>query len=147
MNKQLATKGQMMNAPSDTTWYSPEVTTFGDRLSGAREAAGLTQERLSRNVGVKLKTLRAWEEDLSEPRANKLSMLAGLLNVSLSWLLTGEGDGPEGPNGTALGELSPDVSKLLADLRDLHGEMARASERISRIERQLRTNLQVEAGE
>ena len=136
-----------MNAPSDTTWYSPEVTTFGDRLSGAREAAGLTQERLARNVGVKLKTLRGWEEDLSEPRANKLSMLAGLLNVSLTWLLTGQGDGPEGPDGSAAGELSSDVTKLLSDLRDLHGEMARASQRISRIERQLRAHLLTEAGE
>ncbi len=136
-----------MNAPSDTTWYSPDVTTFGDRLSGAREAAGLTQEQLALNLGVKLKTLRNWEEDLSEPRANKLSMLAGLLNVSLSWLLTGQGDGPEAPDGTAGSELSQDLVKLLSDLRELHGEMARASERMSRIERQLRSNLLAAAGE
>ena len=31
----------------------------------------------------------------SEPRANRLSMLAGLLGVSVMWLLHGEGDGVE----------------------------------------------------
>lgn len=147
MHTQLPTKGQDMNAPSDATWYSPEVSTFGDRLSGAREAACMTQEQLAQKLGVKLKTLRAWEQDLSEPRANKLSMLAGLLNVSLSWLLTGQGDGPEGPDSAATLELSPDMRRLLSDLTELHGEMARAAERMSRIERQLRASLLTEAGE
>ena len=30
-------------------------------------------------LGVRLATLRSWEDDLSEPRANRLSMMAGLL--------------------------------------------------------------------
>ena len=74
-------------------WYSEEAATFGDRVTGAREALGLSEDALARKLGVKLKTVRAWEGDLAEPRANKLQMLAGILNVSIMWLLTGQGDG------------------------------------------------------
>ena len=70
---------------NDTTdWYGPDAATFGDRIAAAREAAGMGQEKLARRLGVKLKTLHGWENDLAEPRANKLQMLAGLLNVLLS---------------------------------------------------------------
>lgn len=133
-----------MNALQKESWYSPEATTFGDRLSGAREDTGMAQEELARRMGVKLKTLRNWEEDLSEPRANKLSMMAGMLNVSLLWLLTGEGDGPDAP---AAGELSPTVADILSEVRDLQAQMARSVDRLSQIERKLRATLQVEAGE
>ena len=42
-------------------------------------------------------TLLLRENDLTEPRANKLQMLAGVLNVSIMWLLTGEGQGLDDP--------------------------------------------------
>lgn len=133
-----------MNTQPKDGWYDPDATTFGDRLSGAREEAGMSQKELAARLGVKLKTLKGWEEDLSEPRANKLSMLAGLLNVSLLWLLTGEGEGPEGPDE---GELSPDVAGTLAEIRDLQSQMAMAAERLNHMERQLRKTLRVEASE
>lgn len=75
---------------SDFDWYGPEAATFGDRIAAARDAAQMTPEQLARRLGVKLRTLQNWENDLSEPRANKLSMISGLLNVSMIWLLTGE---------------------------------------------------------
>ena len=83
-----------MNAQTKDGWYDPNATTFGDRVAGAREQAGMSQADLAKRLGVKLKTMKAWEDDLSEPRANKLSMMAGMLNVSLLWLLSGEGPGP-----------------------------------------------------
>ena len=76
----------------DSGWYSNEAATFGDRVAAGREAIGLTQEALAKRLGIKLKTVQNWENDLSEPRANKLQMLSGILNVSLPWLLMGEGD-------------------------------------------------------
>ena len=85
----------MTDGASD--WYGPETATFGDRVAGAREAAGMTQSQLARLLGVKKSTLIGWEDDISEPRANKLQMMAGLLNVSIMWLLTGEGDGTANP--------------------------------------------------
>lgn len=66
-----------------TDWYGPDVATFGDRVAAARENAQMTQAALAKRLGVKHATLRAWEDDLSEPRANRLSMLAGILGVSM----------------------------------------------------------------
>ena len=81
------------NDDRSEVWYNYEAVTFGDRISAARDALGLSQAELAKNVGVKLTTLQSWEDDLSEPRANKLQMLSGVLNVSLTWLLSGEGEG------------------------------------------------------
>jgi len=61
---------------SRTDWYSDETATFGDRLSGVREALGMTQTELAERLEVRLATLMAWEEDRAEPRANRLQMLA-----------------------------------------------------------------------
>ncbi|PRX37794.1 Helix-turn-helix [Meinhardsimonia xiamenensis] len=123
-------------------WYSNDIATFGDRLAAAREAAGLTQAELARRLGVKLKTLQRWENDLAEPRANKLQMLAGLLNVSIIWLLTGEGEGvtPPGDDSAAMPEDLPD---LLAEIRSLRAELSRTAERLGRAEKRLRAALQV----
>lgn len=127
-----------MEAP-DFDWYGPDMATFGDRLVAARENAGMEQKQLARRLGIKLKTLQGWEYDLSEPRANKLRMLSGLLNVSIRWLLTGEGDGvsePGDPN-----ELDPDVADILSDIRELKLQMTASIDRLGRLEKQLRLKL------
>ena len=126
----------------ETDWFGPEAATFGDRLAGAREAAGMTQAQLARRLGVKKATVVGWENDMSEPRANKLSMMAGMLNGSIMWLLTGEGEGagvPDLVDGDA--ELAP----LVAELRAIRGEMRASSERLARVEKALR--LKLEKGE
>lgn len=127
-----------------TDWFDPSETTFGDRLTGAREASGMSAAQLAKRLGVKKKTLEQWENDHSEPRANRLSMLAGLLNVSLLWLLTGEGDGPAGPAGP---ELSRDAHLLMAELRDLSQQLSLAAERVNRAESALAQLLRAPADE
>jgi HTH-type transcriptional regulator, cell division transcriptional repressor len=119
-----------------TGWYSDAAATFGDRITAAREAVGLSQEDLSRRLGVKLKTIRAWEEDLAEPRANKLQMLAGLLNVSIRWLLTGEGEGVAAPDE---GQVPAEISALLVELRDVKTQLLRSADRVALIEKRLRS--------
>lgn len=116
-------------------WYGPDAATFGDRVLGAREKAGMTQAQLSRRLGIKLATLQAWEEDRSEPRANKLQMLTGMLNVSLPWLLSGEGIGPEEPNSAPL---SDDIQTILIEMRAIKTDMTRTADRLSKLEKQLR---------
>lgn len=69
--------------------------TLGGRISLARDTVGLTMEEVARTIGVEADTLRYWENDQAEPGVNRLSMLAGVLQVSLSWLLSGFGDGPD----------------------------------------------------
>ncbi|GGG73665.1 transcriptional regulator [Salipiger pallidus] len=123
---------------TDTTdWYGPESATFGDRIAGAREAAGMDQEKLARRLGVKLKTLQAWENDISEPRANRLQMIAGLLNVSLVWLLTGEGDGVASPEDVEA-SLPADVNEALLEIRALKTQIGAAGDRLGRLEKTLR---------
>ncbi len=126
-----------MNSADDPNWYSETAATFGDRVAAGREALGLTEEELARRLGVKIKTVRAWEQDLSEPRANKLQMLAGVLNVSFRWLLTGEGAGIEAPSDT----VTEDVAGLLTEMRQLRGEMARNAERLGKLEKRLQAAL------
>lgn len=120
-------------------WYSEDAATFGDRLVGAREAAGMSPEDLARRLGVKLKTVRAWEQDLNEPRANKLQMLAGVLNVSIMWLLNGEGDGIDGPDDATT--LPADVADLLSDIRQVKLEITALGGRLGRLEKRLRLAL------
>lgn len=121
------------------TWYSADATTFGDRMAGAREVLGMTQSELAKRLGVKLKTVRAWEDDLSEPRANKLQTLAGVLNVSIMWLLNGAGQGVDGPGEEHA--LAPEMRELLTELRQSRGDLAKLTERIGVIEKRLRAKL------
>ena len=65
-------------------------TTMGDRIEQARRLKGFDLPQLARRIAVKTTTLRNWESDRSEPRPEKLTKLAGLLDVPLIWLLTGE---------------------------------------------------------
>lgn len=127
-----------MNDESD--WFGPEAATFGDRVAGAREAADMTQVQLARRLGVKKATVSGWENDLSEPRANKLSMLAGMLNVSIKWLLTGEGEGMPGPDFAEGADI--ELAPLVAELRAVRGEMRASSERLARVEKTLRLKLE-----
>lgn len=69
--------------------------TLGGRLSRARESAGYAESKFARTLGIKKQTLLSWETDRSEPRANRLIMIAGLLGVSPAWLLHGIGESPQ----------------------------------------------------
>ena len=78
-------------------WYGPDKATFGDRLVAAREKSNLSQQDLAKRLGVKNSTIKSWENDNSEPRANLFSMLAGFLNVLITRLISAEGSGVEEP--------------------------------------------------
>ena len=106
------------------------AATFGGRLAGARGAAGLDGPDLARRLGVRAATLRAWEEDRSVPRANRVSTLAGILGVPLVWLMSGEGAGAA-PRAVPDGDLLEEVARARADA-------ARATERLGAIEARLR---------
>lgn len=121
----------------DLSWFDAETSTFGDRITGAREAAGMDQAELAKRIGVKVKTIRAWENDQAEPRANRAGMLAGITGVSLMWLLSGQGEGPLGPAE----EVDSDLENILLDLRAIRQEQAQLAERTGRLEKRLRAAL------
>ena len=123
----------------DVNWYSDDAATFGDRLAAARETAGLDQKGLAAKLGVKPGTVLAWENDLKEPRANRLQMMAGILGVSMSWLLTGEGEGVDAPGDQEV--LGGDVVDILSEIRSLRGQISQSAEKLARLEKRLRAAL------
>lgn len=82
--------------PNTATIYDgiQDDDTIGGRLYRAREASALSVRTTAWRLGVKIASIEAWERDRSQPSAARLSMLAGMFNVSLSWLLHGIGNGP-----------------------------------------------------
>ncbi|MDA9612839.1 helix-turn-helix domain-containing protein [Paracoccaceae bacterium] len=119
-------------------WYGPDKATFGDRLVAAREKANLSQQDLAKRLGVKNSTIKSWENDNSEPRANRLSMLAGLLNVSITWLISAEGSGVEAPEKSD--EMSNDMLDALKELTALRVNLLKNIDRINNIEKKLRAS-------
>jgi transcriptional regulator with XRE-family HTH domain len=127
------------DSETQTDWYGPDFATFGDRVAAARNAAGMTQQVLSRRLGIRLATLRAWENDTSEPRANRLSILAGLLNVSMMWLINGEGEGLDGAEDAGI--LPADAAELLNEMRTMRVQMMQNVKQVARLEKRLRAML------
>ena len=68
----------------------PQEETIGARIVEARERAGLSSAQLARRLGVKSRTVSAWERGETTPRTNRLLMLSQMLDVSTLWLLEGE---------------------------------------------------------
>ena len=147
--------GPDISATSSATsgWYSDEQATFGDRLTGAREAAGLKQGELAQRLGVQVKTLRMWENDLNAPRANRLSMMSGILNVSLVWLMTGQGDGIAPPpiddpdaDTHATGAQWAAIRELSTELAGLRHQANATSAWIERLEKRVRAMVAQQTG-
>ena len=128
----------MTDTDTEEGWYSDEAATFGDRVVAGRETLGLCQSELARKLGVKLRTIQAWEDDRTEPRANKLQMLAGVLNVSLIWLLRGEGEGIAAPGDSGI---DGDVAALLMEIRQVRGVFLQSADRLGALEKRLRSAL------
>ena len=119
--------------------YSEDAATFGDRLALAREGQNMTQGQLANRLGLRVQTVQNWEFDRSEPRANRLQMLAGFLNVSMIWLLTGEGEGGPELRVSDTNALPAELLVLLGEIRDIRVANVRANDRLAKLEKRLRT--------
>ena len=114
-------------------------TTLGDRIEQARCAKGFDLPQLARRIAVKTTTLRNWESDRSEPRPEKLTKLAGLLDVPLIWLLTG--DTPEGTRpvvssvGTAA--IARKLERAVAMQQELASLLIELSADVARLQREI----------
>ena len=101
--------------PKRTIFFDDnQDTTLGGRVFQAREAAGMTVAQVINRLGVRKATYMAWEADRSEPRANKLVALAGILNVSPTFLLSGLGEATKQPpkHQQIIEELRLDIEQL-----------------------------------
>ena len=115
-------------------WFDGRATTLGDRIAGAREAAGISRQTLARSLGVRTATVAAWEDDRAEPRANRLQMAAGMMNVTVGWLLTGSGDGPA---GLAEHDATQGARDAVAELRSLRADLSGIVARLGALEARL----------
>lgn len=111
---------------------SEDGDTMGGRISRAREAMELKVSEVANQLGVKKETVSAWERDRSEPRTNRLYMLAGILGVSPIWLISGGGVGGVNDNETAANKASKAQIEALLEIRRLHAATGKAIEALER---------------
>lgn len=96
----------------------------GTRIVEARDATGRTQTDIANQLGVKASTLNKWERGTASPRSNRLAALAGILGVSLSWLIVGHGNEPTTTDNldeirTALNGVQAQLADALKDVEAL----------------------------
>ncbi|MGZ0192712.1 MAG: helix-turn-helix domain-containing protein [Acidimicrobiales bacterium] len=70
---------------------------------------------------MKASTVAKWEHGSASPRSNRLAALAGILGVSLSWLLVGHGDEPTSSDD--LDEIKVPLSRVQAQPADTLNEV------------------------
>lgn len=105
--------------------------TLGGRIVTAREAQSLSTAQLARRMGISTATMHDWEADRAEPRSNRLITLAGVLNVSPSWLLTGLGERPmDSLSETELEHLRHSIERIRDQASLIVSELDELEERL-----------------
>lgn len=124
----------------------PIQSTTGSRIKLTRNQLLLSLPQLAGQIAVQRKTLENWENDRSEPRGDKLMKLAGVLQVPMVWLLTG--DTPQGsdrkPSAPTAAKVAQKLEKALAVQQralavqqDLATLLAEVSADVMRLRREL----------
>ncbi len=98
-------------------------TSLGGRIAVTRAARGLSISQLAQRIGVATETARNWESDRSEPRVNKLQMLAGVLEVPMLWLLGGEASEATADFDVNVDETA-DLARKVERLVNMHQRMS-----------------------
>ena len=122
--------------PHRTIFHANEEdTTLGGRISMAREATGFSVADVVKRLGVRANTYEAWEADRSEPRANKLVALAGILNVSPPYLLSGLGKQPpqSALHERQITQLKVQVEQLEQSLRTATASLRRLKKTVTKM--------------
>ena len=111
-----------MNDATEQSSIENAPLSLGDRLRVARENADLSRRELARRLGVSADSVATWEAGESMPRANRLQMLAGMLNVSLRWLL----EGGEEESTEAKPATPPPIDAMHCELERLYATLGQA---------------------
>lgn len=64
---------------------------FSKRLAEARENVGISQTALAERMHIERSSVSHWERSVTFPSTENLASLSRILNVSIDWLLTGDG--------------------------------------------------------
>jgi transcriptional regulator with XRE-family HTH domain len=113
--------------------------TVAQRIAFQRNHLGLTQSQLARRAGVKTSTLQAWETGRKEPRADKLLRLAGILQVSLVWLMSGNtpDDAVNAASAPETERIAQTLDRALSLQHDLAALLIDVSADVTRLQREL----------
>jgi transcriptional regulator with XRE-family HTH domain len=86
---------------------------FGEKLFAARQQTGLSQIQLAEKLGITQSTYAGWERRTTALRPDYIAKIAGVLNVSVDYLLGRENGGQRkgGPVGKAR-RVFEEVSRL-----------------------------------
>ena len=110
-----------------------EEMTLGGRIYASRQNAGMSLNLAARLLGVKLSSLKSWENDRSAPRVNKLVALAGLLGVSPTHFLAEEGN--DGVDVSAIkGHRDKLVEMLKEEMSYAREQKKQLNERLNKID-------------
>lgn len=120
-----------MNFHPNIMTETPDMDTMGGRLLRARDAKSMSVSQVAERIGVKTQTILAWESDRSEPRANRLVMLAGFLGVTPTWLMHGIGQAPM--------DTAEDAATINAEILVLKSYHEKLGDRISQLEDRVAT--------
>ncbi|WP_051318234.1 helix-turn-helix domain-containing protein [Cohnella thermotolerans] len=119
---------------------------FGSRLKQARNGKHLTQNQVAAKLGLDFTTISKYENDKSQPDNEILRELAGIYEVSLDWLLTGDRpqkdkEQPESPNRLCIGgeceDLTDEEAKHLLDSLEMFRLLKAKREREQRRSEQI----------
>ncbi|MEP1124936.1 MAG: helix-turn-helix transcriptional regulator [Ilumatobacter sp.] len=107
-----------------------ETHQLGARIVEARTAMGIGSDELAHRLGVTPTTMADWESGRRQLRSDRLVKVAGILGVSLSWLMMGHGVEPSARD-TELESIRSDLRATQARLADALGELATLDVRLS----------------
>ena len=65
--------------------------TFGEKIQKLRKEVGMSQEKLSYQLGVSRQAISKWERDNGYPEIEKIVRMSKIFHVSLDYLLNEEG--------------------------------------------------------
>lgn len=86
---------------------------LGVRLRIARDVLGISQGELAAEIPIRRASIADWERGRAEPGALSLGRAARHLGVSLDWLVSGHGEGPN-VGKKALRTLIADIETRIA---------------------------------
>jgi transcriptional regulator with XRE-family HTH domain len=108
-------------------------TQIGLRIAEARVALGDSVDATAQRLGVTAETFEEWESGGLPVRANHLNRLAGLLGISLSWLIIGRGAEPL-TDSTELSRLRTDLATARTRLDDVLNELTVIDQRLAQLD-------------
>ena len=89
---------------------------IAERITAARERAGLTQTELARRLGIRPQSVQQWENGLSAPRARRLSEVAAALGVEESYFFHRHDEADVATEGEGVTEIDSLARTLSAEI-------------------------------